>query len=230
MKIDLILLCGMGVLLAIAVAALLVPLSRTQLIAKKGSAIVLLILLVISASGLYAYWGAYKPWTDRLAFEKITDTLENLHERKHLDRTQILVAFEACEKEIAYSTPALARLANIYTELGLLEQARDLWDQIIGKAPDNQEYWLPWLYSHTMVNEGKLPPNVRAKAERWAAQDPPHRSVLNMLAMDDYFQGNYDRAIQAWTVLLAMDKDLPEARQKVLQNAIAMAVSKKQSK
>jgi cytochrome c-type biogenesis protein CcmH/NrfG len=230
MKIDLLLLGGMGFLGVIAALAFIIPLLKTSYRYKKTISLLTVLVLSLCTGSLYYSWGAYRPWTDKLALEVITTTLEQLHQTPKLNRLKIIEAFEQCEKDIAYSSVALARLGEIYSELGLLEQSRDSWDKVIALAPDNKAYQVPWLYSHMIINEGKLPEKVREKAETWAQSSSFERPLLNILAMDDYFQKRYDRAIQAWTLLLAMDKELPLERQKVLQNAIAMAMLKKQNK
>jgi len=217
----------MGMLALIAVGAMVLPILKSHYAHKKAIAMTMSFAVLMSTVGLYGYWGAYGAWTDKLALGRITETLEILHATPGLNRQKIIQDLKKKKKGVSHSAPALAQLGDIYTQLGLLTQATQAWDKVIILAPGNAAYRMPWLYSHALCHQGKLPPHVREKAEGWAQSSPPERSVLNILAMDDYFQGNYDRAIQAWTLLLAMDSELPIARQQVLNNAIHMARLKK---
>ena len=182
-------------------------------------------ILGVFSIGLYSIWGNPNGVAHLTALQKTTYVLESLSIRKNLKPAFVLEELKKCEKEIYYSHAALARLGTIYTQLGFFLESQAAFEKAISMAPKEKEYWIPFLYSYTLANSGKLPKEIRVRAESWVQQGSPPRTLLNLLAMDDYFQGRYSHAIQAWQLLLEMDKDLPIERKEVIQNAIKMAES-----
>ena len=202
----------------------LVLFSNIFIIKSKWRYFYALIFSVFSIC-LYGIWGNPTGVAHLSALQKTTLVLETLSTQKNLKPPFVLEELKKCEEEVKYSHAALARLGTIYTQLGFFLESQAAFDKAIAMAPTEKEYWIPYLYSHTLANNGKLPKEVRMKAESWVQQGSPPRTILNLLAMDDYFQGRYSQAIQAWQLLLEMDKDLPIERQEVIRNAIAMARS-----
>ena len=71
-------------------------------------------------------------------------------------------------------------------------------------------------------NGRHLTPNAKKLLDQVLVEHPHNTSALNLLAMDDYLQGHYDRAIQRWKRMLPFfSEDSPNG--KALRMMIAKA-------
>lgn len=208
-------------LIAIALIFLLFPLYRAP--EAKSKTVFLtgfIIFWFITIPILYWQWGGALRLQDTMALGKISHRLEQATQEAP-SKEKILVAFAALEKEVAFSALALVQLGNIYTQLGLYDKAIDIYAKAIA-IEDDHEFRAQWIYAHSLKNQGILPPEVRSEAEK-LAQVSARKEIINLLAIDDYFQGRFEQATKGWELLLTTDDELTEDRRAVIQNALAKA-------
>lgn len=181
-------------------------------------------LLFLSTSGLlYLCWGASPELVQVNALGQIRQSLEKITQNQNGTQESVLEEFDQLEKRLSYSHAALARLGNLYIELGLFERAYHAFDHAMQLAPQNNDYAAQWVYSHSLHSGGKLPMEVRIFAQNLLQKDPTQYALNNLLAVDDYFQENYQSAISRWQILLDTDTTLSDERRLVLENAILSA-------
>ncbi len=176
--------------------------------------------------GLYAYWGGSNKVSDKLAIDKINQTLATLSTQANLDPDSVMLAFSQLEKELAYSAPAQAKLGGLYSELGMFDNAIASFEQALDLNPQDSDYLEQWIYSHSLRQGGKLPKAVREEAESLVAKDPQKYNIINLLAIDDYFHENYLKAITQWQHLLVADTELKPEQMIRIQSAIKTAEEK----
>lgn len=213
-------LCAMLVLI-LGVGILAWPLKHYRH-ARKIGGIALMIMAVIVV-GLYGYWGSSSLFKHVRAYQAITVCLEELNHDKAATSDEVLEKLEALAQTIRYSHEGLARLGLIYSELGQYSEAGNMFEKAMQSAPENGSYALQWIYHQSFLHQGKLPLLVRKKAEMLLQDPNVALPVRNMLAMDDYFQGNYDEAVTHWESILDNDKTLTEERRLTLLRAIGNA-------
>lgn len=172
-----------------------------------------------SAFLLYFLWGAPLEVIQRQALDRIENKLWVLTQDKNVTLEKIKNNLAVLEKDVGFSHLGLARLGEIYITLGLFDNAAKVFEKatVLCSMP---AYWTQWIYSHSMSNQGKLPSDVRQKALELIKRETEQKILLNLLAIDDYFQGNYQEAISRWQTILETDPSLTDERRLTLQQAI----------
>jgi cytochrome c-type biogenesis protein CcmH len=218
---------GILVLAAFALIFLLLPLFKAKEFRNKKHFLLLFIPFYLSGVlALYHYWGASSKVADQIAIDKINNTLVALSQDTQLDPNKVVTTFKQLETELGYSDPALAKLGNLYLELSLHDAAIACFDKAHKKNPQEGSYQEQWIYSHSLRDAGKLPTSVRQLAENVVATHPHKYNLINLLAIDDYFRGNYEKAVFQWQHLLSNDPDLKPEQLTRIQSAIKTAQEK----
>ncbi len=184
--------------------------------------IILASFFILASCSCYGYWGSVNKILDTAALKKIAITLKEINNPK-LSQQDVFSSLKKLEGAIDYSCIALSQLGSIYNELGLFEQALTLFSKVLTREPNEKSYIAQWIYCHSLKNQGRLPPDVKEKAQNLVLTDPLQKNIINLLAIDDYFQGNYENAIKQWQQLLATDEELSSTRRASLEKAIHSA-------
>lgn len=173
-----------------------------------------------SALLLYAHWGQSAKVLDLLAIQTISEKIATLNETS---KEEILSDFVLLENSIEYSAIGLATLANLYNEIGLFDKAIVSLEKAMALKPKETDYREQWIVNHSLSNQGKLPEEIRENAIKLIKAEPTRYSLVNLIAIDDYFHEKYPEAIARWHWLLNTDKALTPERRAALQSAIASA-------
>lgn len=213
---------GLSTFFILAWLSLLIPYLKNYRTSYKG---------VILASGLfatlvfrlYAYWGQSSQIADLKALDQLSVQLTTLSHDHNLSPQTVRATLSALQAKISYSPVALAKLGSIYLELMMYDEAGASFKKAFSLAPTHYDYQVQWIYSYSLKNQGKLPADVRAIAKQLIIDHPEQKAAINILAIDDYFAGNYVSAIHRWEELIAHDATLTTDRKQVLENAIASA-------
>lgn len=213
---------GLGALLLLAITLLVMPWGK-QLRQYRFTALLLVGLFTLSTLAFYRCWGGYGGLHDSAAFLLIDDFFAQFSQSHKPSKEEVIANLAALEKQIAYSSAALARLGHIYNELGLYQNALDCFNQARVKSPDNIDYQAQWIYSFSLVNQGKLNDEMRTLAQQIIRQHPQQFVLINLLAIDAYLLKEFKTAISHWQYLLDNDKTLTQERKRVLANAIDKA-------
>lgn len=195
---------------------------------KQHKIAFLMILVVLTASsGLYYYWGAYDQFIHVKAYRTISTRMESIVENKDLTVGEVLTRLSELSDDISGSHKGLAKLGEIYMELGRYHEAIANFEKAIALSPASLDYQLQWIYLESFIHQGKLPSLARSRAEK-LLEDPANRAPsMNILAMDDYFRGNHEKAIGYWEELLQTDPSLSPERRAMLEKAITHAKAKR---
>lgn len=180
-------------------------------------------LFSLGLVSLYGYWGQSKNVLQLAALDQIDQTLTHLNEQKVTTKEEILAEFAQLEKNIDTSAAALSKLGRIYYELGIIDKSIAVLDQALLLAPSDLNILEQWVLSHSLLNQGRLPPKVREITMRLVQENHSVNAFINILAIDDYFHGKYLEAIQQWRLLLETDEELSDEKRAVLHNAIRSA-------
>lgn len=210
------------ILTATALIFLLFPLFRSG--SRKGKTLFLSVFIplwLIAVPLLYWQWGAALRLQDTVALSKISQRLESTTKAANVSKEKILETFTLLEKEVDFSALALAQLGSIYNQLGLYDKAIEVYAKAI-ILDNDPEYRTQWIYAYSLKNQGKLPSDVRMEAEK-LVQLSAKKEVINLLAIDDYFQGRFEQAAKGWELLLATDEELADDRRIMMQNALTKA-------
>lgn len=187
---------------------------------------VMLLFVIGAACGLYYFWGAYQDFVHVKAFQSISKELADIVNDSSLSRQEVLVRLERLKQRVSDSHKGLARLAEVYLEIGQRREALAVLEKAMLLSPENKEYVLQWVYLEAFLNDGKLPALARHRAEN-LQRDPQYSGAAkNILAMDDYFRGRYGEAIMQWEEVLRTDPTLLPERRKTIEKAIANARAK----
>lgn len=182
----------------------------------------------LGAIGCYQHWGASKPLRDHFALKQVDEALSQLS-RDDVTRQDILNKFSHLSKEYKRSAITLARIGGIYLELGFFQEAIQQYQQALVQDKNNQEYWVQWIYSYSLAHRGVLPKEVKEKAEQVLQKEKKNKTLINLLAIDDYFKKDYQKAIQGWQKLLKIDASLSDEQRLILVKAIHSAKQKQQT-
>lgn len=174
---------------------------------------------------LYYYWGGYENFVHVSAYREISTNLELLLQNKDLNLGQLLDCLNTLKPKVKDSHKGLARLGSIYSELGQYSEGAVLLEKAILLSPQS-EYILQWVYHQSFLHEGKLPTEARQRLEALLDDLEAKPAAMNMLAMDDYFKGDYNAAILHWSYVLENDDALTPERRTILENALANAKAK----
>ncbi len=180
----------------------------------------------MSSAALYRLWGGSEGLQHQQALQAIDGFFVAFSQNKNPTKEQLLDDLIALENTVAYSHVALARLGEVYNQLGMPDKALACYQQASNRAPLIKEYAVQKIYSDSLLQQGKLSPSVREQAQTMLqqVQGQPAQFVLrNLLAIDDYFKGDYAQAIQHWQFLIGHDKSLSDERRQVLEGAIQKA-------
>lgn len=208
-------------LLLLALAIIFYPLLKEKHL-RRLSLVFILAFSTLSLS-LYFYWGASADLVQSQALNQIEKKLLLLTQDQKLNAEKIYQGLETLEKEIAYSHAGLARLGEIYITLGAFDKSQQVYQQATKLAPHHLDYEVQWIYTHSLMNKGKLPIPVQKKAMALVAKHPEQKVLVNLLAIDHYFQGQHQQAIDAWQSILESDQNLTPERRLVLERAIVSA-------
>jgi len=214
-----------GILLALSLTAIifvLKPLSKQCQPNIKWFKRLFVPIFLMTSWGLYQYWGASSYLVHQQATQHLHEQLALISQQQPT-KDKLLVALTQLSTQIDYSHIALARLGTLYTELGLLTQSNAMLEKAISLAPDEYAYQIQWIYNQSLAEQGKLSALARNRANAILNTLGFEKSLINLLAIDDYFQGNYSRAIIKWQLLLDKDQELTSERRLVLHNAIESA-------
>lgn len=182
--------------------------------------------LVVSQLSLYTYWGSSQEFVHVKAFQIISKRLESLTQDKDLSVDKVLSSLGSLTELVKYSHKGLARVGSIYSELNRFEEASEVLEKAMELSPSTPDYALQWVYHQSFLHQGKLPPRVRTRAIALLEHDQTKHAARNMIAMDDYFQGNYQAAIDHWSNILQNDRTLTLERRAVLEKALENAKNK----
>ncbi len=184
-----------------------------------------LFALIFSAGmlGLYLYWGASDKLVHNVALTTINDHIELMRSRENATQAEFIHHLDTIKQAVNYSHVALAHLGNIYMQLGMPEKAIPLFEDALHFSPQESEYEAQWIYAQSLQHQGRLPANVRAAANQLVQKDPQQFPIMNLLAIDDFFQANYVGAMGHWQTLLSQDESLTPERRAVLEGAILSA-------
>lgn len=161
----------------------------------------LLCLILIFSIGLYVRWGAYAEYFDYSALNEIQASLEALHRKPNMNVNDVKVELLRVENKIKHSSVALARLGEIYLKLGFYEKARDVYKQA-KKLDQKAEYQYGYLYCESILNHGQLSKELKTLAEQLLAQEEFGAEIRNLLAVDAYQKGEFQKAVQLWQEIL----------------------------
>jgi cytochrome c-type biogenesis protein CcmH len=217
------LLLGLFALLLVAITWLVIPLGKTYIKQHKVVIIIGVTLFICASSGLYRYWGAMNGLQHLEAFHEIDNFFAEFAKNKNQTKEQLTTRLATLHKNVAYSSAALARLGNIYNELGMYEEAITCFNQAHILAPDNIDYQVQWIYSTALLKQGKLAPEVRLLAERITTEQPRQFGLMNILAIDAYFRSDFAQAASYWQHLISHDNSLSDDRKAILEKAIHKA-------
>lgn len=185
-----------------------------------------LALSVVSFSLLgYWQWGGFKLLQERAACRLIDERLEQLT-KQTITPEKVKTALDAVALQVQSSHFALAKLASVYSELKFYEQAKDSYSKAIQLAPEQLDYQLQWLANESMAQHGNLSSHALAVAERLINHSSNTNTVINLLAIHDYVNFNYENALSRWQYLLNEDEDLSLKKRQILQKAIYAAEGK----
>jgi len=191
---------------------------------KKGT--LFGIVFSMLALSLYLYWGSHVQVAQKKALDNLNTELAHLVKNPNMDSQTLFSELNNLQAKFSYSHVALAQLGNICIQAGLFDKAIALFEQAMMIDETNIDYTAQWIYSHSLTHRGKLPQNVRIKAQSLVTKDPTQNSTINLLAIDDYFQGRYPEAIAHWQYLLKQDETLSLERRGKLEAAISQAKKK----
>lgn len=216
---------GLFALLLVALTWLLMPLGQARL-KQHGLAIGLAVVLFSGLSvGLYRYWGGMAGLQHLEAFHEIDDFFADFAKNKNQTKEQVTANLAALQSKVAYSSSALARLGNIYNELGMHEEAIACFDQARKMAPLNPDYKVQRIYSSALLNQGKLTDDMRSEAQEIIKAQPRQFGLMNILAIDAYFRGDFAQSASYWQYLVEHDTSLSVERKMVLTRAVQKAKS-----
>ncbi|MGD9592768.1 MAG: tetratricopeptide repeat protein [Candidatus Berkiella sp.] len=182
-------------------------------------------LFIASSFGFYALWGNGSDLLEQHAINTLKAEIAIVTENPDISREDALAKFAVIENKIAYSDNALAQMANIYIQLGLFDNAIGSLEKAMHISSLNVSHQVQWVYAHSLKNQGKLPASVRQIAMKICEADNTQYILLNLLAIDDYFQGHYAQAATTWETLLIADQSLTQEKQQVIRNALLKAKS-----
>ncbi len=211
-------------LTVMSLAMLLLPLVKKG-IAPRYFFIVFPLVLLSASLCLYHYWGNPGGLAEKEALGYLKSEIAQISKDPNIPREQAMEAFAALESKIAYSPVALTQMASVYNQLGLVDEALEALNKAMTLSPKDIEIQVQWIYSHSLKNQGKLSLEQRQKAQEIMQVEPQQYVLLNLMAIDDYFQGNYAKAAQEWATLLASDKALVQERRQVIEAAMLKARS-----
>jgi len=186
-------------------------------------------VLSISIIGfsLFAYpqWGGIQQLRERVECRKIDACLEQLAQQS-ITPEKVKTALDEIALQVRHSHFALAKLAAVYTELRFYDQAMECYSQALQIVPHQIDYQLQWLAVDSMAHQGRLSENALQVAERLLSQQTSQNTVMNLLAIHDYVNFNYENALSRWQYLLNEDDSLTAQKRQVLQKAILSAEEK----
>lgn len=210
-------------LITIALVCLLLPLYKSPKAKNKTFFLAAFIPVWVGAVGFFYWqWGGALALQDATSLTVLSATLEKATTDPNTSSDEMLATFEKLENDLDYSALALAQLGSIYNQLGLFDRSIAIYERAI-KLNTDPEYKVQWIYSHSLKHQGKLPNVVRDEAEKIIKTYPEQKSLINLLAIDDYFQGHFEEAIKGWVHLLTVDQELSAAQRQTMENAIAKA-------
>ncbi len=182
-------------------------------------------LFIAGAFGFYHHYGATAGLVELKALETLKAEITQIAKQPDIPREEALIKFESIENKLGYSAFAMAQMANIYNQLTLHDKALASLEKAITLMPHEAEFQVQQVYIHSLINQGKLPPLFREKAQVLLQKDKSQFALLNLLAIDNYFQGHYEAAVAMWEQLLAQDPDLTNEKRRMIQSALHKAKS-----
>jgi|GEM_PF-4276289 len=219
------LMLGLFALLLVALLLFVMPLGKARLKQHKVAIVLAVLVFATVSVGLYRYWGGMTGLQHLEAFQHIDNFFVDFVKNKNQSKDEVTLSLAALQSKVAYSSAALARLGNIYNELGMHSDAIVCFNQARMMAPENTDYPVQWIYSTALLSQGQLDSDMRLLAERLTTAQPRQFGLMNILAIDAYFRGDFVQAARYWQHLVEHDTSLSDERKGVLQKAISKAKS-----
>lgn len=216
---------GLVALLLVALLLLLLP-NQQAIKQYRGVLFVTVLVFLMGSAALYRVWGGSEGLQHQRALQAIEHFFVAFSQNQQPTKAQLLDDLITLENTVAYSHIALARLGEVYNQLGMPEKALVCYQQASHRAPLIKEYAVQQIYSYSLLQQGKLSATIREQAQRLLQQvagQPEQFVLMNLLAIDDYFKGDYASAVNHWQYLIAQDKSLTDERRQVLIGAIQKA-------
>lgn len=180
-------------------------------------------LFLITSLVIYHFTGSYSLVLDKKMMDQLMDQLVILVESPDTSAEDLHSHLKKIESLVKNNTAGQVRMAELYQQGGFYEDAIAINAQLMHQFPETSEYALNWIYCHSLKDKGLLPTNVREQADNLLPTLSDKMMLLNLLAIDDYFHGRFNQAIQTWNHILNFDQSLTPERKSVLQNAIVQA-------
>lgn len=205
----------------LALILILLPLkNKSHSAGKKRFLIVFVPVFMVISLLIYHFTGASSLVQDKKTMDDLMAQLVVLIESPKTSRTDLLQHLKKIERIVQNNAAGLVRMAELYQEGGFYPEAIVLYEKLRVMFPKSNEYAINWIYCHSLEGKGILPQTVRQQADVLLPTLANKMMLLNLLAIDDYFHGRFDQAVQAWNHILTFDTSLTPERKMVLQNAI----------
>ncbi len=189
---------------------------------KSKKVLLLSFLFCIITVGLYYRWGGSEGVIHQHALLQIDHSLSAIG-KSEFTTEEVIHSLAQLGNTISYSHVGLAKLNQIYNQLGMPEKGLVLIEKARELAPNEKEYVEQWIYSKALLSQGRLDPEIRLAAEAFIQQHPKQLVVINLLAIDHYFLGQYPEAIAKWEFILQEDQSLTDDKKNVLHKAVQNA-------
>ena len=214
-------LMGAFVFFTLILAAALWPLWRS---ADKSRKLILglsCLITPILAILLYAYLGAYTDIEIRDEYQRMNRLAEqgqNISEEEHLALMSRIEARALKDDNAEY----WYLLAGNYEGLGRYTEAAAAYEKAADTYADDVSILSRWTETEFISQGYNLTPKVQGLAQRVLALDPSNASVLGMLGIAAFQQGQIEPAIQFWERALTSLEPM-SANAMLIQQSIAQA-------
>ena len=211
-----------ALMLAAALACAAVPLLRAGRRAGRARApfvlaLALVFTLPIAAIGLYALFGT-------------PSALQPQASTSSMDLASATAELRAKLQRDPNHPEGWVLLAQAYTSMGRLDDARDAFGQALKLKPNDPDIMVAYAEADAQARpDHRIDGQARALLERAVALQPDHQRGLWLLGISDYQLGRYDDATAHWQRLLKLlpsDSKLASA----VKAQIAMAQARAQGK
>lgn len=184
------------ILVVIAIGIVVFPFRH-----HKKLVITLAPILLIALWGAYYHWGSGKAWTSYLTRQQKQERVKKM-----------LASMEGVQGVVAklqahlYSKPEDAKAWYLLGRLFLRQdkplEAKNAFQRAYELQPNNIQYEVNYAQSLWLANRQKFNLIIRNIYLKVLQQDSEQPDALAMLAMDEFQQKNYQKAIQYWQMLL----------------------------
>jgi formate-dependent nitrite reductase complex subunit NrfG len=181
--------------------------------AVRGLLYSVLFLAMAAGAGVYALNGRWSDWQH----QQVDETRDHRLAAKITEARRVLQLNPK-------NTEALVRLAHLYLDGGLFQEAADTVERAQALSPKRAD--LPGLKAQALYyRDGRvMSADAKRAVEEAFAIDPMEIQSHMLLAQDDFFNERYEQAIERWQRLL--DSHVDPSKTAALQNAINTAKNK----